>query len=183
MSSKATVIAAMTYLSKVTKAVPPFETVDSSGKKALIFDFWYPDLQDIPDDLLMAAAHQIGAAESFFFPSLAELRNKAIELKMATLKIPTWGEAWKECLEYINKFTWEQKDGFSHPLVEKAYNQLGGWENLMSDDLPTARAQFRQIYESLLQRSMDDIKLLPESRIVSEKYQLEIGNLVKKLTA
>jgi hypothetical protein len=162
----------MAIFTRSTKNAPAFD--DEQAK------LWTSLLKDIPDEIVMAASKQL-AVENTFYPALAEVRNKCLQLMKP--EYPTWPEAFKECLEYINKFSWEQKDGFSHPLIEQAYNQVGGWENLMSDDLPTVRAQFRQTYESLIFRAENEIKLLPESRIVSEKYQLEVGNLVKRLSA
>jgi hypothetical protein len=140
---------------------------------------WYELLKDIPDDILEVAASQV-AAENTFFPAVAEVRNKALKLMKPTY--PTWGEAWEECISYGNKFSWEQ-NGFGHPLIEKAYNIIGNWDTLLTDDIPTVRAQFRQVYESLVFRAESDIKMLPESKEISDKYRLEVSELVKKLEA
>jgi hypothetical protein len=54
---------------------------------------------------------------------------------------------------------------------------------LLSDDVPTARAQFRQIYEQLVYRAESDVKMLPEAKQVSEQYRLGVSELVKKLSS
>jgi hypothetical protein len=162
----------MTIFTRSTKNPPVLEKEQ--------IDLWTKLLQDIPDDIVMVAAQQL-SVELVFFPALAELRNKALSLMKPNY--PTWGEAWEECHNRGNKFSWEKDDEFSNPVVKKAYECLGNWDTLLTDDVPTARAQFRQIYESLVLRAENDIKLLPESRAVSEKYQLEIGKLVNKLEA
>jgi len=68
-------------------------------------------------------------------------------------------------------------------MIEEAYNRIGNWDNLQSDDVPTVRAQFRQTYEQLIHRAESEIKLLPEAREVSEKYRIGVGELTRKLEA
>lgn len=169
MANRSTVLAAMTIFVKSTKNPPTLEKTQ--------IDLWTNLLQDIPDDIVMVAAQQL-AVELVFFPALSELRNKALQLMKPS--IPTWGEAWEECHKKCIRGT---RGEFSHPLVEKAYDCLGNWDTLLSDDVPTARAQFRQIYEQLVYRAESDVKMLPEAKQVSEKYQLGVGELVKKLSA
>jgi hypothetical protein len=138
---------------------------------------WHGVLQDIPDEILDAAAQQV-LSENTWFPSVAELRQKSLQLMKPLF--PTWGEAWDECHK---KCIMGRRGEFSHPLVEKAYDCLGNWDTLLSDDVPTARAQFRQIYEQLVYRAESDVKMLPEAKQVSEQYRLGVSELVKKLSA
>lgn len=167
MASRAIMLAAMTIFTKSTKNPPTLENVQ--------VDLWTSLMQDIPDEIVMIAAQQL-SVELIFFPALSELRNKALSLMKPN--IPTWGEAWEECHKKCIRGT---RGEFSHPLVEKAYDCLGNWDTLLSDDVPTARAQFRQIYEQLVMRAENDIKMLPGSRAMSEKYQLGVSELTKKL--
>jgi hypothetical protein len=175
MANKTIIIAAIAIFTESTKGAPVF-----SDKKELDArnNLWWSLLQEIPDEIVMAASKQL-AVENTFFPALAELRNKCIDLMKP--KLPDWSEAWKECIAYLNKFSWEQKEGFSHQMIEEAYNRIGNWDNLQSDDVPTVRAQFRQTYEQLLYRAESDIKLLPEAKQVSEQYRLGVDSLVNKL--
>jgi hypothetical protein len=169
MANRAVVLAAMTIFVKSTKNPPTLEKTQ--------IDLWTSLLQDIPDDIIMVAAQQL-AVELVFFPALSELRNKALSLMKPLF--PTWGEAWDECHKKCIRGV---RGDFTHPLVEKAYDCIGNWETLLSDDVPTVRAQFRQVYESLVYRAESEIKLLPESKVVSEKYQLGVSELVKKLSS
>lgn len=169
MADRSVVLAAMTIFVKSTKNPPALEKTQ--------IDLWTSLLQDIPDDIIMVAAQQL-AVELVFFPALSELRNKALSLMKPLF--PTWGEAWDECHK---KCIVGRRGEFSHPLVEKAYDCLGNWDTLLSDDVPTARAQFRQIYEQLVYRAESDVKMLPEAKQISEQYRLGVSELVKKLSA
>jgi hypothetical protein len=161
--------AAMTIFTRSTKNPPVLENEQ--------VNLWTKLMQDIPDDIVMTAAMQL-SVELVFFPALSELRNKALSLMKPLF--PTWGEAWDECHK---KCIMGRRGEFSHPLVEKAYDCLGNWDTLLSDDVPTARAQFRQIYEQLVYRAESDVKMLPEAKQVSEQYRLGVSELVKKLSA
>jgi len=142
---------------------------------------WQGLMPDIPDDILELATKQY-MRENDWPPNgvakIIEIANKLMQPQL-----PDWSEAWKECIEYINKFSWEQDKGFSHPMIEEAYNRIGNWDNLQSDDVPTVRAQFRQTYEQLIHRAESEIKLLPAAREVSEKYRIGVGELTRKLEA
>lgn len=170
----------MATLEKVIEILAIFElTFPRSEIKPGMSKVWFLLLKNIPDDILDCAAKQI-AVENTFFPAVAELRNKA--LSFMSPQYPTWGEAWEECHNYGNKFSWEQ-NGFSHPLIEQAYNRIGNWNTMLTEDVPTVRAQFRQVYTDLVSRAESDMKLLPESKTVSEKYRLGVEKLAKKLEA
>lgn len=173
MADKSTIIAVTQLIKEAgTKSVPDFSPE--------FYSLWTNLLQDIPNEIVMVAGKQL-AVESIFFPALSELRNKSLSLMKPS--IPTWGEAWEECHNYNNDCYWNGKKEFSHPLVEQAYKQIGNWDTILTEDIPTIRAQFRQMYESLVYRAENDLKLLPESKAISEKYQLGVGELVKKLSA
>lgn len=144
-------------------------------------EMWQIVLVDIPDNILEAATRQY-MRENEWPPNGAA---KIIEIAQRLMQpeLPTWGEAWDECIKYINKTHKQQQEGFTHSLIEMAYKKMGGWDSLMIDDLNTARAQFRQIYEGLCSRQEKEIKMLPEVKTVSENYRLEISNLAKRLSA
>lgn len=141
---------------------------------------WYELLKDIPDNVLETAAKQV-AVENVFFPALSEVRSKCLDLTTGMDKLPTAGDAWEECHE---KCIRNEYDNFSNPLIEKAYHQIGRqtWDTLLTDDVMATRAHFMKIYETLLSRAKTDIKQLPESRAMSERYQLGVDGLTKKLT-
>lgn len=136
-------------------------------------------LADIPVDVLEASAQQI-MVESKFFPSIAEWRDKARDLMAGAHNLPTAGEAWGEALEHCRAGHYT---GYSHTLIQKAVEIIGipYWRRMEYCDEMATRAHFFKIYEQLLSRVQDDMKLLPEARAVSAKYALGVGELVNKL--
>jgi len=66
---------------------------------------WQGLMPDIPDDILELATKQY-MRENDWPPNGAA---KIIEIANGLMrpKLPDWSEAWKECIEYINKFSWE----------------------------------------------------------------------------
>ena len=144
-------------------------------------------LADIPADVLEASAKQL-MVEMKFFPSIAEWREKAQYLMVGIQNIPSAFEAWgnaiaeiNRCGDYTRYAISTRTPEYSHPLVEKAVNIIG-YRNLAESENEVAdRAHFFKIYESLLSRAEEELKLLPEVRAVSDKYALGIGNLAKKL--
>ena len=141
-------------------------------------ELWNLVLQDIPDNILQVATRQY-MHDNIWAPSgaagIIEIANKLMRPEL-----PTWGEAWDECHKKCIRGV---RGEFSHPLVEKTYDCIGNWETLLSDDVPTVRAQFRQIYEQLVSRNESEIKMLPESKEVSEKYRIGVSELTKRLGA
>ena len=143
-------------------------------------------LSDIPCDALEAAAKQI-IADNKFFPMIAELRETARRLMIGSQNIPSAFEAWENALEQIRRcgdyyrYTiCEHEPEYKHPLVKRAV-EIMGYRNLMESDNPVAdRAHFFKVYESLLSRAEEDMRLLPESRAVTNKY---IADGTKKLLA
>jgi len=144
-------------------------------------------LTDIPNDILEASAKQI-MVESIFFPSLAELRNKSIELMSGVKELPLPAEAWDSASrahvdyrmvdEQNEKGEWipiTLKYKWIHPLVEQAAKLLG-WPKTFPTDNPTAdRSQFFKVYESLVNREVEHNKMLPEVKMAAEKYALSSG--------
>ena len=145
-------------------------------------------LSDIPVDVLEAAAHQI-MAESKFFPTIAEFREMSHSLMTGKRNIPSAYEAWENAMSEINRcgdyYRYQVQTHlpeYSHPLVEKAVGIIG-YRNLMESDNKVAdRAHFFKIYESLLDRAQDEIRLLPEVKLVSDKYLVGVKLLTGKLT-
>lgn len=153
-------------------------------------------LSEIPVNILEAAAKQI-MVENTFFPSIAELRNKSLELMYGTKDYPLPGEAYLNAIkahepyktlsddqdEQGNWLTHYVEFEWLHPIVLKAA-ELMGWPNKFPTDNPTAdRAQFYKVYESIINREVEQNKLLPDVKQVSEQYRLEVSNLVHKLEA
>jgi len=139
-------------------------------------------LQDIPDDLLEAAAINIMASPGAFFPTVGDWRQSALDLQWNELGIPSSFEAWQEvmteirrCSDYY-KYTPEQgrKDPvWSTPLVENAVAAIGYRQILESDNIDITRAHFYKAYDAIKNRREKQFRMLPEVRLAAEKYMLE----------
>lgn len=153
-------------------------------------------LSEIPVNILEAAAKQI-MVENTFFPSVAELRNKSIELMSGVKGLPLPIEAWDNVSKAHVTYTvctgekdeagnWETAKleyEWINPIVKQTAEFLG-WPNKFPTDNPMAdRSQFFKAYESMINREVEQNKLLPEVKQVSEQYRLEVSNLVHKLEA
>ena len=146
-------------------------------------------LSNIPVEILEAAARQI-MVQSKFFPSIAEWREMAHNLMIGTHNIPSAFEAWQDaihqvhrCGDYYRYQVITHEPEYSHPLVKKAVEIIGYRNLLESDNTVADRAHFFRIYESLLDRAEDEVRLLPEVKAVSDKYLAGVNILTKRLEA
>ena len=146
-------------------------------------------LSDIPVEILESAADQI-MVQSKFFPSIAEWREMAHNLMIGTHNIPSAYEAWQDaihqvhrCGDYYRYQVITHEPEYSHPLVKKAVEIIGYRNLLESDNTVADRAHFFRIYESLLDRAEDEVRLLPEVKAVSDKYLAGVNILTKRLEA
>ena len=91
MATKPTI---MTALKTIKAAYPRFDIADADTIRV-----WASFLQDIDDDLLMAAvARFISSSNHAFAPSIPEIRKEAAELRREILGVPTSFEAWDELI-------------------------------------------------------------------------------------
>ena len=68
----------------------------SGSNVAQIVDIYHSDLHDIDTDLLNAAIVHYRTGASPFFPSSGQIREKATELQLLAMGIPTAAEAWAQ---------------------------------------------------------------------------------------
>lgn len=140
-------------------------------------------LSDIPSDVLEKAIIHITTTNKFF-PTVAEIRDAAYLLMAGINKIPSAFEAWKEvqdqiaiCGDYWRYSINEKKPEYTHPLIEKAVSIMGYKQLCESDNVVADRAHFFRVYESLYQRAMNEMKMLPTVKQFSEEYQLTNGKI------
>src|SRR5262245_19720404 len=95
-----------------------------------------PMLCDIPLEVLEVALEQCGA-ELKFFPSVAEIRDRALALSSRT-EI-TGMEAWAIVLKALQKYgPYKMRPPFDDPLIEDSIKFFGGWWELCNSDNVTA---------------------------------------------
>ncbi len=144
-------------------------------------------LQDIPGDVLEAAALDICSKPGAFFPSAGDWRSAALDILQHKSGIPLAIEAWEEarrevgrCGEYWLYQQGQRLPEYSHPLIEKTVAAIGYRNILEPDNEEVLRAQFIKAYEALRGRNDESLRMLPEVKVVEQKY-LENGTAMKQL--
>src|ERR1700742_3315291 len=87
-------------------------------------------LKDIPLEVLTTAIEQV-ATESEFFPTVAKIRNKALELTMPQRRDPM--EAWGEVVHAMGRVGFYRSPHFDDPLITRAVECLG-WQYLCTSE-------------------------------------------------
>jgi hypothetical protein len=132
-------------------------------------------LRDIPLDVLTASVQQC-MAESEFMPTVAKIRNKALELSRPVAPEPL--EAWGIVLKAIDKHGFYQSPQFDDPIIAKAVDCIG-WQSLCSSENPVAdRAHFSKVYEGLLRQAENDRRMIPQARQIHQQAQRMITGRV-----
>lgn len=127
-------------------------------------------LDDIPIQVLRQSVEQC-IAESKFFPTVAELREKAFVLMSDVSLMPTASEAWEMVRKEMGRRGFYRLPEFDNPLVAKAVDCLGWRELCTSENGVADRAHFMKTYEVLLERAIRDAKLLPATKYLLEQSQ------------
>lgn len=141
--------------------------IDATGLKLTESapETWYLTLSHLPDEIVKAGfIHLCRTMTSDYnrMPRPADICKWATEAKSSN-----WSEAWDEMLEKAHLFAspifkasetgpeMVPPPAWSTPAVEQAYKQFGGHQAVLAmaeKDIPTCRAQFRQIYENATSR-------------------------------
>ncbi len=144
-------------------------------------------LRDIEPELLDQAA-KLTISRCKFFPTIAELREAAVEIVTRATGTPSAIQAWGEVLDQMRITGSYREPQFSHSLIARVVSYFG-WRELCLSENPVAdRARFLQAYDTEMQRACDDMRMLPETRNHIETLQErnvtgEIKQLAKKLSA
>lgn len=147
-------------ISVISAAYPNFNPTEYTA------EVYYRTLKDLPGDELKAATlHCIAESGRKFAPSVGELRGAVGELRRYTFNIPSAFEAWQEVITQLRDNGGDYGNPvWSHPLVERAVQQIG-WRSLRFSENQTAdRARFIQCYEQLEERAEKENLMLPDVR-------------------
>lgn len=137
-------------------------------------------LQDIPSDELQTIVDQ-AVATSKFLPTIAELRDMRHSLQ--TVGRLTYVEAWDNVQKAIRRHGYMQKPVFDDAITAQVVASMGWRELCMSETPEITRAQFRDMYNSLVSRGDTEQKLLPQARAYAEQRGLvSMRNVLGALT-
>ena len=125
-------------------------------------------LRDLPLDVLTISVQQC-MVESEFFPTIAKLRNKVLEITAPVAPEPL--EAWGIVLKEIQRVGFYHSPTFNDPIITKAVDCIG-WQTLCSSENVVAdRAHFSKVYEGLLRQAENDRRMLPAAKQIREGVQ------------
>ena len=122
---------------------------------------WKTDLDDIQVEQVVVAIEALYRDGREFCPNGGQIRKKVVELAADT---PGYGEAWELLQRAVRRFGADQEQKAlkwideQDALAARAIQQIG-WRAYCTsniDDEPTWRAQFRQIYEAIADRTERD---------------------------
>lgn len=145
----------MTVLRFLVDAYPAMEI--SPGTLAIYVQV----LSDIPPEQLKIAVLR-HVTQSRFFPSVSELREAAAGLHQEAEDQPDAYTAWAEVTAAFRDVGYYRQPTWSHPLIGRAVDALGGWRNLCQSENGVAdRARFFEVYGAYASRSQNERTALP----------------------
>lgn len=139
---------------------------------------WYQMLQDLSYQQTNAAIQKYMLTNKFP-PTIADIRELAVTVLHGDL--PDWGEGWEQVLKAIRMYgsyrVEEAMESFD-PITRRCVERLGFRNICMSENINHDRANFRMIYENLVEREKKDQQLpLKLSQMIegirNEKLMLE----------
>lgn len=130
-------------------------------------------LGDLDADRLAQTAYHLASINTFF-PSAAELRAAYFSMEERATGVPTADEAWNEVKRLFHRgysrYRAPPSEVFSHPLVQKAMEGIGGWLALCNSENDAAdRARFLQAYDIHMRREREMSRMLPAVRETIEQ--------------
>lgn len=118
-------------------------------------------LQDIPSQALKQAA-RVHMATQKWFPTVAELRQPALDLLEATDPVIDSETAWG-----LVMMSFRGRGQPDNRLIQEAVQAIGGWRMLGNSDdagMIAHRSHFIRAYENVARRYRDERRMLPDTR-------------------
>jgi hypothetical protein len=159
----------------VLRAAFPRQEISSKAFGDMVA-LWAEILADIPPNVLNMAVMEWIARDTPWFPSVGQIRHIALDLVQCKEGELTPGEGWEEVKRAIRIGRHCFQAGsvkWSSPLVEKAFNALGGWNYFrvaLQEDEVADRAHFMRTFEQLQRRKRDLDSMHPAARRLRQEY-------------
>lgn len=123
-------------------------------------ELWYRQLQDITYEVANVVLTK-WVATNKWSPSIAEIREAVAEIENGGAA-PDWGEGWEQVMTAIRRFgSYNEAEAMASlpPLARETVRRLGYRELCLSQNQMADRANFRQVYEILAKRKMENLKI------------------------
>ncbi len=141
-----------------------FKLINSAYQNAKLtrdnVDGYHLMLADIPLEDAKPKLLTILMEHPTFPPSAPALRNALIGTPSDQTGIPDYAAAWDEVMALVVFPGYYGTPRYSHPLIKRAVDAMGGWQTMCSldtNDLPTVRAQFRDMYRSFRESEVREV--------------------------
>ena len=170
----------LAVLSLLSAAYPAFDMTEETVAVYVM------TLADLDAEILKASALQ-HIAESRFFPSVAEIRERALFLA-ETNNLPSAFEAWGQVVRLVRRYGFYQLtdpekqkeiEQEIHPVVLRTVEAVGGWRALClmpEDQVMAMRAHFSRAFDAFAKRLREEKNLLPEVRqVLKEPPKRKLG--------
>lgn len=138
--------------STLAMAIRTYYPKENILPNAPAMELWFRELQDIPYQVAEAALRK-WVSTNKWSPSIAELRE--VVATVSNGEIPEWGEGWEKVLNAIRKYgMYNIGDAMASldPMTRTAVERVGFREICMSENISVERANFRMVYENLVER-------------------------------
>ena len=144
-------------------------------------EVYYQILSDLSLDLVKAAVLQLISDDSPWCPAAGQVRGRAFDLLDRESGVPSAWDAWAEVTKRFGTHGHSRLPEFSHPLIKRTVDGVGGWRELcMSTNAVADRARFVQAYEAIVRRERALTRMLPQVR---EMLELTSGKMKQKIAA
>lgn len=123
-------------------------------------ELWFRQLQDIPYEAAEAILSK-WVATNKWSPSIADIRDGMAEIQNGGAA-EDWGEGWNKAMAAIRKYgSYNEAEALDSlpPLTRETVRRLGYKSLCWSENQIADRANFRQVYEILEKRQVEDRKI------------------------
>ena len=137
-------------------------------------------LADLDFDILKAATLQC-ASMCIFFPTVAEIRNAAVEIITMAEGIPSSLEAWGEIIREIKRVGADGFPTFTHLFIDQVVRDFNWGCLCVSENSIADRARVMDAYEKIVKKSLREKQMLPEVLSIVDKRLEDNRDIVKQI--
>lgn len=132
-------------------------------------ELWYDSLKDLPYEVVTGAVRKWSESNQWS-PTIADIRSTCASIKNGEFK--PWEDGWQEVCNAIRKYGYMREGEALHSLsditrkivMRMDYQYLCASENIMAD-----RANFRDIYNNMVNKQRQREQLSPAIRSMIDK--------------
>jgi hypothetical protein len=134
---------------------------------------YYAVLQDLDPEVLHAACLKYTSEPHEFFPKPGQLRQEVADMVALADAVPDPWTAWEEVNQQMRAIGSYGEPDFSHRIIRKAVDAVGGWNYLcLSENIVADRARFIEAFSSMHARANDEVRMLPQLKEMAQRLAL-----------